>query len=122
MTQMCKKRACLYMRAPQPLVECQRQWLAAFAHQKEMTIVYEIAEYGSTCAAHRPCIDELLNMAEAGEFDVVITTSISRIARRSPDMIVIMSRLNRASVEVWTADTRQRVPYELLSVWETLVN
>jgi len=117
-----RNRACLYLRTPQLLIEYQRQRLIDFAQQKEMMVVHEITEYGSACAPHRPCVDALLRMADAGAFDIVIAANTSRIARRPYDLVLIMSRLRKAGVEIWTVDTQQRIPYELLDIWESLAN
>ncbi len=113
---------CLYLRSAQHSVETQRQQLQSLARRREMRIACEIAECCSGNTSHRAGLTELLRRAEAGEFKIVLVSSLSRFSRRTEELITIMRKLRDIGIEVWTADTNNPVSYEQLATLETLSN
>jgi DNA invertase Pin-like site-specific DNA recombinase len=96
------KRAAVYMRVstldqnPQTQVHD----LRAMAAQRGLNIVAEYTDHGiSGTRARRPGLDQMLDDARRGRFDVVLVWACDRLARSVKHFLEVLDELNRLNVE-----------------------
>ena len=95
------KRAVLYMRVStaDQNPETQLHDLKQMAQQRGYVIVREYTDRISGAKARRPGLDEMMRDARRGNFDVVLTWSLDRIARSTRHFLEVLDELNRLNVE-----------------------
>jgi DNA invertase Pin-like site-specific DNA recombinase len=96
------KRTALYMRVstldqnPQTQVHD----LRAMAAQRGLKIVHEYTDHGiSGTRARRPGLDQMMDDARHGRFDVVLVWAADRVARSVKHFLEVLDELNRLNVE-----------------------
>ena len=96
------KRAAVYMRVstldqnPQTQVHD----LRAMAAQRGLQIVAEYTDHGiSGTRARRPGLDQMMDDARRGRFDVVLVWACDRLARSVKHFLEVLDELNRLNVE-----------------------
>jgi DNA invertase Pin-like site-specific DNA recombinase len=96
------KRAAVYMRVstldqnPQTQVHD----LRAMAAQRGLNIVAEYTDHGiSGTRARRPGLDQMMDDARRGRFDVLLVWAADRVARSVKHFLEVLDELNRLNVE-----------------------
>jgi DNA invertase Pin-like site-specific DNA recombinase len=96
------KRTALYMRVstldqnPQTQVHD----LRAMAAQRGLEIVHEYTDHGiSGTRTRRPGLDQMMDDARHGRFDVVLVWAADRVARSVKHFLEVLDELNRLNVE-----------------------
>jgi DNA invertase Pin-like site-specific DNA recombinase len=95
------KRAALYLRVStlDQHPETQRQDLRSMA-QRGLEIVKEYVDHGiSGTRARRPGLDELMQDARHGRFDIVLVWSCDRLARSVRHFLETLDELNHLGIE-----------------------
>jgi len=115
-----ERTACLYARSAKNPGGWQMRTLDDFAQRKGLTVVRRIEECCSGNDTLSAGILELLAGAEAGEFNAVVVRDISRLSRNTDQLILILSRLRDAGVELWTKYNSGITSYEWISLLESL--
>lgn len=95
------KRAVLYMRVSSvdQHPETQLYDLRQLAAQRGLEIVKEYTDRISGAKARRPGLDELMQDARRGRFDVVLVWASDRIARSVKHFLEVLDELNRLEIE-----------------------
>ena len=95
------KRAVFYLRVSSvdQHVETQLHDLRQLAAQRGLEIVKEYTDRISGAKARRPGLDELMQDARRGRFDVVLVWASDRIARSVKHFLEVLDELNRLEVE-----------------------
>ena len=95
------KRAALYMRVSSADQHPQTQLLdlRQMAAQRGLQIVHEYTDRISGAKARRPGLDELMQDARRGRFDVVLVWACDRIARSTRHFLEVLDELRRLEVE-----------------------
>lgn len=95
------KRAALYMRVStvDQHPETQVYDLRKMAEQRGYEIVHEYVDKVSGAKARRPGLDQLLDDARRGRFDVVMVWAGDRMARSVRHFLEVLDELNRLNVE-----------------------
>jgi DNA invertase Pin-like site-specific DNA recombinase len=95
------KRAALYMRVSSvdQHPETQLLDLRQMAAQRGYQIVQEYTDRISGAKARRPGLDQLMDDARRGRFDVILTWASDRIARSTRHFLEILDELNRLQIE-----------------------
>ena len=112
------KRAAIYLRVStdRQTLENQRQALRAVADRRGWEIVTVYTDAGISGAkerADRPGLDQMLNAAIKGSFDVVMAWSIDRLGRSLIDLLGTIQHLKRATstcISTSSRSTRPRPP------------
>jgi DNA invertase Pin-like site-specific DNA recombinase len=96
------KRAALYTRISTSDQHTQNQLLdlRTLAQQRGLEIVREYADIGiSGARARRPGLDQLMDDARRGRFDVVLVWACDRLARSTKHFLEVLDELNRLNIE-----------------------
>jgi DNA invertase Pin-like site-specific DNA recombinase len=95
------KRASLYMRVSSldQHPETQLHDLRQMAAQRGYEIVHEYTDKISGAKARRPGLDQLMQDARRGKFDVVLVWASDRIARSVKHFLEVLDELNRLNIE-----------------------
>jgi DNA invertase Pin-like site-specific DNA recombinase len=96
------KRAALYMRVStlDQHPETQVHDLRAMAAQRGLEIVHEYTDHGiSGTRARRPGLDQMMDDARHGRFDVLLVWAADRVARSVKHFLEVLDELNRLNVE-----------------------
>jgi DNA invertase Pin-like site-specific DNA recombinase len=96
------KRTALYMRVStlDQHPETQVHDLRAMAAQRGLEIIHEYTDHGiSGTRARRPGLDQMLDDARRGRFDVVLVWACDRLARSVKHFLEVLDELNRLNVE-----------------------
>lgn len=115
-----ERTACLYARSAKTPGGWHMRALDDFAQRKGLTVVRRIEECRSGNDTLSEGILEMLAGAEAKEFNAVVVRDISRLSRNTDQLILILSRLRDAGVELWTQDNSDITSYEWISLLECL--
>ena len=67
---------------------------------KDWTLSSVYADEGIPASQHRPQLEAMLNASDAGEIDIVITASMTRLARGMADLAKIIERLSRSGTKL----------------------
>jgi site-specific DNA recombinase len=98
------KRVALYLRIStdetnQPYsVENQRTKMRQYAQSQEWEVVAEYEDHISGSRLNRPGLDEALEAAEAGEFDILLVLRLDRFARSIKVLLELIEILDEAGV------------------------
>lgn len=100
-----KQRVAIYARiASHPFdgwLEHQLAPARALIEEREgWTLSSVYADEGIPASQHRPQLEAMLNACDAGEADIVITASASRLARGMADVARITERLSRSNTKL----------------------
>lgn len=95
------KRAALYLRVStfDQHPETQLYDLRQMADQRGYAIVEQYTDRISGAKARRPGLDEMMNDARRGRFDVVLVWASDRLARSVKHFLEVLDELNRINVE-----------------------
>lgn len=96
------KRAALYLRVStlDQHPETQVMDLRSLAAQRNLEIVKEYVDHGiSGTRARRPGLDELMQDARHGRFDIVLVWACDRLARSVKHFLDVLDELNHLNVE-----------------------
>ena len=95
------KRAVLYMRVSSldQHPETQLHDLRQMAAQRGYQIIAEFTDKISGAKARRPGLDNLMQEARRGRFDVVLVWASDRIARSVKHFLDVLDELNRLNIE-----------------------
>jgi len=95
------KRAALYMRVSSfdQHPETQLYDLRQMAEQRGYEIAHEYTDRISGAKAKRPGLDEMMQDARRGRFDVVLVWASDRLARSVKHFLEVLDELNRINVE-----------------------
>lgn len=95
------KRAALYMRVStvDQHPENQVHDLHQLAAQRGFQIVHEYTDKISGAKARRPGLDQLLDDARRGQFDVLLIWSCDRLARSVKHFLEVLDEMNRLNIE-----------------------
>ena len=96
------KKAALYLRVStlDQHPETQVHDLRSLATQRSLEIVKEYVDHGiSGTRARRPGLDELMQDARRGRFDIVLVWSCDRLARSVKHFLDVLDELNHLNVE-----------------------
>lgn len=77
--------------------------LISYANRQNHTIVATIHEQisGSTSYKDRPAIQELLALAKSGRIDKILVTEVSRLGRKTSDILRIIEYLTEEKISVF---------------------
>lgn len=95
------KRAVLYMRVStvDQHPESQLQDLRQLATQRGLQIIQEYTDRISGVKARRPGLDQLMQDARRGRFDVLLVWACDRIARSTRHLLEVLDEMNRLEIE-----------------------
>lgn len=96
------KRVAIYLRVStvDQHTETQRLDLLAMSQQRGLTIVDEYVDHGiSGTRTRRPGLDQMMNDARRGRFDIVLVWACDRLARSTKHFLETLDELNRLGVE-----------------------
>jgi DNA invertase Pin-like site-specific DNA recombinase len=95
------KRAALYLRVSTLDQHCQTQALdlRQLAVQRDFEIVQEYSDTISGAKARRPGLDQLMDDARHGKFDVIMVWAFDRLARSVTHLLQVLDELSRLNIE-----------------------
>ena len=88
--------------------QCNR--VKRFAENKGWQIVKEVCEYGVGTAMARPGLQEVAELAQAGQTDLVLIQNLSRLSRHEQDAENFLGHLHRHNVTLYSIDEGLELP------------
>lgn len=109
-------RVCLYCRVGNAeqlgdaAMEAQRSKLKRFADDKGLQIVGQTCEYGVGTIMNRPGLQEVAEIVRAGQTDLVLIQSLSRLSRRKQEADDFLDFLHQHNVTLISIDEGPELP------------
>ena len=109
-------RVCVYCRVGSAgqldgmAMDAQRDRVKRFAEDKGWQIVKEVCEYGVGAAMTRPGLQEVSELVCAGQVDLVLIQSLSRLSRRKQEADDFLNLLHQHNVTLFSIDEGLALP------------
>lgn len=85
-------------------MDTQRSRVKRFSEDQGWQIVKEVCEYGVGAAMTRPGLQEVAELACAGQTDLVLIQNLSRLSRRKQEADAFLNLLHQRNVTLFSID------------------